>query len=319
MEQSLKQICEDFIYYQDIIKARRIFGSYRQLYPACSFIHLCVRQEPNEEMLTLSKQIIRENTGFFSSFRGNGEEIFVTMLATDDDPGVRMKLALAAYDMLRGFFPSSAYLPFLALIMSKMIKPDMFYEVSSRTKRIFDLMNDDHRFLTGQEDVCFAGMLAMRADMDIAEMLDEMEYCFDQLLEGNLFHHNAVQSISHALTLCAGTPDVKCENMRLLLDALESAGINFAKGYEQVSIAILANLGISLDVLVDDFCAVDDFLSVKDGYGFFGFSKRTRYMHDVMILSAYYMNGSVELMAAVTLSVLLEIQSEQAAAAAAAA
>ena len=42
-------------------------------------------------------------------------------------------------------------------------------------------------------------------------------------------------------------------------------------------------------------------------------------MHDVMILSAYYMNGSVELMAAVTLSVLLEIQAEQAAAAAAAA
>ncbi|HCK88235.1 MAG TPA: hypothetical protein DHW39_05430 [Erysipelotrichaceae bacterium] len=319
MEQTLREICEDFLYYRDVIRAERIFGSYRQLYPVCSYIYLIKHQEPNEEMIALCKSILRENTSFISYFRGNGEEVFITMLATDDDPGRRMKLALAAYDFLKDYFASSSFLPFLALTMARLVRPDAFADFSLRAKQIYDMMHDSHLWLTGQEDVAFSGLLALDSTRSNDELLEEMEYCFDRCSKGMTFHHNAVQSVSHALTLCAGDRRTKCDNLKLFLEALELSGIQIPKGYEQVSLAILPNLGIPLDTLVADFCAVDDFLAVKDGYGFFGFSKRTRYMHDAMILSAYYLSESVELTTAVIISVLLEIQSEQAAAAAAAA
>ena len=318
MNEELKAVCEDFLYYEDIIRAGRVFSGYRQLYPLCSYIYLAKRQEPNDEMIRLCREIIRENTSFFSYFRGNGQEVFITELATEEDPGRVMKLALAAYDFLREYFASSSYLPFLALTMARLIRPEAFAEVSARAKDIYELIRSDHFWLTGQEDVVWAGLLAMKEGRTPEEMRDEMEYCFTRLTRGDIFHHNAIQTVSHALTLCAGRMEDKCDNLQALTDGLEACGIQFSKNYEQASLAILANLGIPLDEIINDFCAVDDFLSVREGYGFWGHSRKTRYMHDVMILSAYHMNGSVELTTAVTLSALLEIQAEQAAAASAA-
>ena len=64
----------------------------------------------------------------------------------------------------------------------------------------------------------------------------------------------------------------------------------------------------------------DNGLSEKEnGYGFFGFGKTARLMHASMILCAYYSPGIIELSSAVIISVLLEIQQQQAAQAAAAA
>ena len=84
-------------------------------------------------------------------------------------------------------------------------------------------------------------------------------------------------------------------------------------------LGILANMNIEFRQILQDFLAVDQYLSTQDGYGFFGFSRTTRYMHVLLILFAYYMAGTPELSSAVVVGTLIEIQQEQAAAAAAAA
>ncbi len=319
MEESLRQTCVDFLTYRDICRKSFLWTGYRQVFPVCAYIYLNHHIEPDLEQTKYCKEILRENSGFFSSFRGSGEPIFVAMLATEKDPGLKMRAASQAYSALRQFFGPSAYLPFLAMIMPDMMPNGMFKQFAQDARKLFDDINRNHRVLTGQEDVIFAGLLCLKTEREVPDLLDEIEYLYEHLSKTSIFNLNAMQSLSHALTLCQGTARVKYRNLEDLCKFLKYAEINYGKSYEMIPLGILANLGIDTQNLCCDLMEVYEFLGKDDGYGFFGFNNRTRLVHACLILCAYYMAGTVELASAVIVSVLLEIQQQQAAAAAAAA
>ena len=319
MEQSLFQSCVEFITYRDICRQDFLWTAYRQVFPVCAYIYMNHRTEPNSEMTKLCKEILRENNGLFSAFRSNGEPIFVSMLATEEDPGMKMDAAQVAYTHLRNYFMASAYLPFLAMVMPDMMPVNQFDRFASETRQLYDEMNRQHTFLTGSEDVIFAGLLCVNRERDYRELVDEMEYLYANLKDTGVFHRNAMQSLSHALVLCQGSAQKKYNNLQELCYMLKSSGIKYGKDYEMIPLGILANVGIDLETVCNDLIEVYDFLEKENGYGFFGFGKTARLMHASMILCAYYSPGIIELSSAVIISVLLEIQQQQAAQAAAAA
>ena len=318
MDQILQKMCDDFVFYRDFNRDQFKWSGSQLVDPLCAYIYLDHHQEPNEEMISLCKKILKENAGIFSAFRGNGNPILVTMLAVADDPGLKMETAKAAYEALRRRFGFSDYLPFLAMIMPDAMPADQFDAFTERTWVLYDTMHEIHSFLTSTEDVIYAGLLVME-NKDTPQYIDEMEYLYDIMHKNDIFHANAQQSLSHALTLCQGSPDDKYNNLLTLCAMLRNEKIGYSKDYDMIPLGVLANIGIGREQIFHDLVDVYDYLEHFSGYGgAFGFSKKSRLVHACLILCAYYSPGTVELASAVTISVLMQIKAQQAAAASAA-
>lgn len=291
------------------------FNNYSYFSAISAYYFMSQKTEANEEMIKLCRQIIKENNGIFSSFRGTGEPIFACILAADEDPGTKMALALAAYDALRRFFSFSPFLPYLALIMTDIVTPDAYNLIALNTEEIYNSMHASHIFLTSNEDIPYAGLFAMSKRQN-EDLLLESETIYSILTDNfSFFSRNALQTISHALTLCIGEPRQKCKNFFNLYDKAKDAGLKYSHSFDLSALAILANLGLDLDSVTEDLLDVTNYL--KNRYGFFSGTKRKQ--HAIMICAANYMNANIELTSAIVVSALLEIINQQAAAAAAAA
>lgn len=318
MNNQLERLCCDFIEYRDILKNRKVFASYSQLYPLCAYICMIRHQEPNEEILRLCREILHDYAGIFSMFRGNGEEVMLTLLSCETDPGACMDLMDRAYSTLREEFGASHYLPVLAYYMATSIAPSEFDNFTYETRDLFDRFNQQHPFLTSDEDTLFIGLLNA-SGRDHRLIVREAEEIYQMIVEDFHWHKNPVHTLSHALTLCEGQAPAKAARFRNLFRELREEDYKYGKDYEIVPLGILANIGVDPEQIIADFIEVDNFLINSEGYGVFGFGRKTRYMHAVLVLSVYYYNGAPELTAALIVSVLMEIAAQQAAAAAAAA
>ena len=153
-------------------------------------------------------------------------------------------------------------------------------------------MKREHPFLTSGEDSVFAAMLAM-SELSDKEIVSETENCYDILIE--TFHSsNAVQSLSHVLTLCEGVPKEKCRRTAELYEALRKRGCKYGTGYELATLGVLAMLPqdrFVMDDIVEDIISADQFLSEQKGYGILGVSRKQRLMHaGLLVVSDYVKN-----------------------------
>ena len=321
MNEMLISVCDEFLNYRDMMKDIIGFFSDRDIFPVCSYVFLSRREEPNEELIRLCRQILRENSGVFSGFRGNGEPVFAAMLSVTPDPGAAMECSVQLYEEMRSYKLSSEYLPLLCLYMISRIPPEEYGSFAYGTYELFRTLNEEHPILTSSEDVVFAGLLHATG-RNHADLHDEISESYDLLKESLpfLYSSDSIQTISHVLTLCSSDPVSKVERTVRFRRMLRDAGYKYGNGFEMSLLAIIANIGIDHDQILADFEEADDYLLQDKAYSsLFGHGKRFRYMHDIMILTAYYMCITDEQTAAVIIAVLYEIKMRQAAAAAAAA
>ncbi len=75
-------------------------------------------------------------------------------------------------------------------------------------------MKSNHFFLTSSEDSGFAAMLALSEKTDDA-LVEDMESCF-AILSGMSMSSNAVQSLSHVLSISEAAADDKCRRTAAL-------------------------------------------------------------------------------------------------------
>ncbi len=289
-----------------------------QVPPLCAYYSLDQNAEPDEAMLDVANLLLQEYSGVFSAFRSNGRNFFRCVLAIDPNPEARMAATAEAYQILRNYFIASDFLPLLALIFSGQKSSREFPYLAEKTYHIYLRMKEQRRLLTGSEDVVYAGLFALRKENE-SELMLEADTILRILENNHFFHTDPLQSSAYAMTLCLGSAESKCANMEALYESLSERGIRYGRDYELVALSIIANLGISHEQIIEDFLLMEGFLHEQRGYGFFGYGRRTRYLHAMLVLTAYYMSSNTEITTAAVLSVLKTIQRQQAAAAAAAA
>lgn len=239
------------------------------------------------EKIKACEKILKKNTGIFSGFRGNMELPLIMMLARAGDPEEKLKQAADYHKMLKKYHTDSEHLAYSAAILTDMITPERVEEIGERSKRIYQLMKKEHRFLTGSEDVVFAILLAFSEKSDEA-MIEEMEECY-RILKQRRFYEDAIQSISHIFTLAQGTAEEKCSRLTALFDALTAAGKKYSKNHELTVLAALSLSSVPVEELAAEIIAVNDELAQQKGYkGVFGTDKQTALMHAVMIVSNYH-------------------------------
>ncbi|MBQ9765105.1 MAG: DUF4003 family protein [Lachnospiraceae bacterium] len=298
------------------------------IYPVCANVFLGKRQNVEPDKMQNCLRILKENTGVFSNFRGNGRIPMLSMLALDSAPEEKFRKALTFYSKLKDYFWGSEYLAVASMIVTELVDETRYEEVAERTRKIYEIMKAEHPFLTSSEDSVFASLLAL-SDKTEAEMVREVEACYNRL-KPDFFSGNAVQSLSHVLALGEGSVEDKCKRVMDIFYALREKGCKYGTDYQLATLGALALLPVDIETLVDEMIDVDIFLSGQKGYGFFGIEKRTRIMHAAMIVSTYHtdqndnnlmgaaaLSGSIALVAAQQAAMCAAIAASGAAAASA--
>ena len=332
MREELLYKCELFIKNCDAMKAAfPMENSY--LYPVCASVYSNAGKALDGERMKECRKLMRGAVGMFSNFKGVAELPIAAMISLDPDMSGRIERAVEMHAQLREHFSGSEYLPVAATVLSGLVEPSKYEDLSARTKKQYELMKGEHPFLTSSEDSVFASLLAL-SDRPDEEIVRECEICYEALRE-KFNQRNAVQALSHVLALSndgARSAKDKCRDTMMLFDILKDKGCKYGTGGELATLGALAMLPCTLDEIADDVIAASEYLSEQKGYhGFFGtFDKTQRYMHAAMIvvgehgesyesINAAAIGGTVALIAAQHAAVCACIAASAAASAAAAA
>lgn len=310
MRASLSSLCGSFIENRDIVKSAFAWES-TYLYPVCAAIFIDKRRKANIDQLESCKKLLKAQTGVFSNFRSTAKLAMIAMMAVDGNPDQKLTQALQVYDALKEHFWGSQYLPVASMMIADMVEPDRYGEIAARTRHIYELMKNEHPFLTSGEDSVFAAMLAL-SDLPDEQIVEETEHCY-RLLKPEFFSGNAVQSLSHVLALSEGRAEDKCNATMELYGSLKAKGYKYGTDYELATLGVLATLPADRSAVMTDIMEADDFLADQKGYGFFGIGRKQRLMHAGMIVTSDYMGQSGAMQTAAIGGTISLIAAQQAA------
>lgn len=306
MRDSLRKLCDQFIEARDVIKHTFQWES-SYIPPVCANLFCAKGAVPNADRLRECRDLINQNTGIFSSFRGHIRVPLACMLSMEDDPTGKFSTALDIYKRLREHFYGSDYLALAAFLLTEY---DCTDERIARGKRIYRLMKEEHPFLTSSEDSIFAVMMAWSEQSD-EDLISDMEACY-RVLKERFRDSDCVQTMTHVLAMEKGDVDAKCEKVFALYDTILRHNGKYGKHHEMATLAALAMCSAAPDALAQDMMDADAFLSRQKGYGFWGIGRKTRLMHAAMIVSDEYMPRDAVDTAALTGTIALIIAQQMA-------
>ncbi len=282
MNDLLKQRCGLFVKNRDIMKENFKWEN-SMMFPLCASIYTERGLEMKPDKMKLCKEIIKRNTGIFSSFKGIPFMALVTLLSLEDNPESKFTEVLKIYDILRNEFHSSSYLPLSAFVISYISETDDYVRVTQKAKDIYMKMKNEHPFLTSSEDCGYAVLTAL-SNFEPDEAIDEMEKCYD-ILKDKFFSANAVQSLSHILALGEESSIDKCNKAINIFNQLKERNCKFGTGVELSVLGLLAIAAENIDETIDEIVEVNEYLASIKGFGAFGIGKTQRIMYSAILVS----------------------------------
>jgi len=278
----LKQRCELFVKNRDIMKDNFRWEN-SMMFPLCASIYTERGLEINPDKIKLCKEIIKNNTGIFSSFKGIPFMALVTLLSLEDNAESKFSDILKIYDVLRNEFHASSYLPLSAFVISYISETEDYLKVAQKSKDIYQKMKNEHPFLTSSEDSGYAVLTAL-SNLQADEAIDEMEKCYF-ILNSKFFSANAVQSLSHTLALGEESSVEKCNKVINIFDQLKERNCKFGTGLELSVLGLLAIITENIDIVVNEIVEVNEYLLSCKGFGAFGIGKTQRIMYSAILVS----------------------------------
>lgn len=231
------------------------------------------------EAIRASYELIKENTGLFSSFRGTSVICIATLLSLTSDKERQLMNTLAVYDMLKDAkFRASDYLVVAAYQIAAHSTPDQYLHTVERAKQFYDSMKAKHRFLTGQDDYIFAAMLGL-SDIEVESGVERMEQLYTAL-KPEFLSGNSVQALTQVLVL-GETASEEAERVLALRDAFRAQDIRMDKEYTLSSLGVLSLLPGSREDIVNDVSETYQFLRTQKGFGNWSITKQ-----ELLLLSA---------------------------------
>lgn len=305
MRQSLQSLCELFMENREIVKSAFSWEN-AYIYPICAAIFTDKRRRADADMLRQCRELLKEETGIFSNFRGAAKAATISMLAVSPSPEDKLNRAILIYSALKERFFASQYLPAASMIIADIAAPEQYEEIVARTRSIYELMKDEHPILTSAEDSVYAVLLALSRHTD-EQIVEETERCYE-LLKPEFFSGNAVQSLSHVLALGEGAAEDKCGKTLELYRQLRDNGCKYGTSYELATLGVLALLPSEQSgTIVEDIVDADAWLEEQSGYGFFGVGKKQRLMHAGMLVTGDLIGDGSSLMGSAAIGATISL------------
>ena len=230
--------------------------------------------------------LIKQNAGFFSSFRGNMALCVASMLSLSLNPQRLVEETMQIYDMLKGLkMRASDFLVVAAFEIAKQTNPAGYSEAVDRTRAFYDGMKARRFFLTGRDDYIFAAMLGL-TDLDVASGTERIEQLYNRL-KNEFLSKNSVLALAQVLVLC-GSDDNTANRALALRDALRAKKIRLDRSYTMPSLGILSMLPAEIDAIVRDIGEVQDFLRAQKGFGPLSVASQELLLHVSALVAGEY-------------------------------
>ncbi len=237
--------------------------------------------------------VLKQEKGIFSEFRGLTEMIIVSKMALSLDPaGYLSRLNTVFKKIRKGRIFSSSYMVLAAISIADRTTPAEEDAAISLTKEILDGLNEAHRFLTDEEDLPMAALMAL-SGKDKDQLLLEAEAAYQMFKPEFAFHKNAVQGLGLVIASLDGDLSLKCEKVCQIYDTLRARKIRYGKDYELAALGCLSATDTPTDQLVDEMIEASDYLKSKKGFGAWSIGKSERLMFAALLTAGAFGSEAV--------------------------
>ena len=286
---------------------------------ACAGIYLAAGVKPDLDRLKECKKLLKSRAGIFSNFRGSDELLVRCKMALSRDPAAYFDHLESEYRRIKTFF-SGEQTVLAAMILAEQGSSEGLAE---KTKQIYQDMKTAHPWLTSENDLPFAALMAVTG-RDSVSVYAEAEEIYEILKKNLRADRDTLQMLSHILAIRSGRADAKCEKLCALAGGLKAARHSLGRGSRLAILGLLADSGLPAEALVERICETDDFLKQHKPFrGLFGVGREGRRMYAAQMVhtalsgedsfgASAMMAASVEL-AIVTMILVMIIVSSSAA------
>ncbi len=253
---------------------------------AASYTHM--NMDVDVPKIQESIKLLRKKQGIFSDFRSYNELAIASKISFKNDLEGYIDEIIDVYNKLqKGKIIGSSFRALAATVIADSGKAGQAEEIAARTDELMKAMNSKHPFLTSDEDISFAVLLAM-TDKSVEAIIDEIEACYGILKPHFTLHNNAVQSLSEVLTINDYPVEEKCNKVFEMFEAFKEAGVKYGKDYQLASISALLYLDVDKKVLAEEIKEVAEILKNHKGFKMLDMSSESRLMFAAMIVADAY-------------------------------
>lgn len=286
MDRLLQEKCDLLVENKNIISETYKWGA-DAINLAAAYLFTAAGRKADKDELKNAEQIIKEQSGVFSVFRGNVKVPILCKMILSGDATRYFAKTLELYDLLsKHKWFSNDFRAMAAAVLCDRADTEEPGDLISRTNEMYLIMKEQHPWLTGGEDLIFAAILAS-SGAELTHLADEAEKNYNMLKEA-FGNKNAVQSLSHVLALGDKPAEEKSAKVISLFNGLKNAGHKYAGNYELAALGTLALLNLPHEQLVQDIVDADEYLKQHKGFGNFRLGSDMRLMYAAqMVLQRY--------------------------------
>ena len=199
-----------------------------------------------------------------------------------------LKEIISIYDKLKDEFFTNEY-----LVMAAQVIFNARYRVnvddSVRNTRVaYDYMKKHHRFLTGQEDIANAAIIATTS-ANLEETFNEIEESYQYLKDNRISYSNNIQSLSHILSLINLPSIQKCDEVLAMNSIMKEKNVPL-KDYFIPMLGIITFLADNKEDFAMNIADVSMNLKKEKGFGNFALGSNFRNMISATLVSIDYLD-----------------------------
>ncbi|MGG7178772.1 DUF4003 family protein [Clostridium paraputrificum] len=253
----------------------------------CSALSLTLRGEiADASRVNEAIKIIKNNTSVLSNFRGNNLFTTAVTISFYEDMEGSLREINIVYEKLKNLFFTNQYLILASIVIFNAKDRMNIDEAVKNTRVVYDYMKKNHRFLTGQEDISAAAMIAVTST-NIEEALKEIEEYYVALKYKGFWAGNNLQSLSHILPLFSGEVDEKVNKVVKIEEALRKNKVPL-KNYSLPLLAIASVVAENPDDFAREVREVSEKIKLEKGFGSFSLGSLIRNMIAVGVVASDY-------------------------------
>ncbi|MDZ5253548.1 DUF4003 family protein [Clostridium sp. LIBA-8841] len=234
-------------------------------------------------------KLIKGETAFYSEYRRKNLLNLAVNLSLEDDTYKALMEIKDIYTNLRGEFSASRYLMLAAECIYLARNFIDVEKVIKDTKVAYECMKKSHRFETKREDILSAAVIAMTS-LNVAETFQEINECYEVLLECEFPGSNNIELLSNVLALINLPVDEKCATVRDLATILKENKVELKKSALPI-LGVTAFVTDDYNKLSKEILDVAETLKENEGFKSATVSEKARNMMALILLTKDYLQG----------------------------
>lgn len=246
-------------------------------------------QRIDTDRINSALNTIKDNTSLFSNFRGLNKLTTAMTLSFEDNMEESLQEIISIYDKLKDKFFTNEYLVIAAQVIFNSRYRVNVDEAVENTRTAYDYMKEQHRFLTGQEDIANAAIIAVTSS-NLEETFKEIEENYEYLKTKKISTSNNIQSLSHILSLINLPAKEKCTAVLEMNNILKEKKVPL-KDYYVPMLGIMSFISENKENFADNIAELSMSLKKKRGFGNFSLGANFRNMISAALVSIDYLEN----------------------------